>query len=141
MSTPQPPGTPDTPAPVPPAAGIAPPSGAPPAAEPSPEEDLPSTWQPLLYFKVGLLLAVIGYSIAFVVENSTQIKIHFVFGTAKVRLVWEILLLLAVGIVAGIVVSQLYRHRRRAKLAKKTGKAGHSRSHVGGRDKAVGKSG
>jgi uncharacterized membrane protein YciS (DUF1049 family) len=148
VSTPQPPGIPDTPpVPVPPPAGAAPPGApappiaAPPATEPSAEEDRPSRWQPFLYFKLGLLLAVIGYSIAFVVENSQQINIDFVFATAKVRLIWEILLLLAIGIVGGILLSQLYRHRRRAQLAKKSGKPRHSRSHVGGRDKAVGKSG
>ena len=131
MSTPQPPGIPEPPPPPPP---------APLASEPKPpEEDQPSTSQPVLYLKIGLLLLAIGYSIAFVVENSTQIKIHFVFSTAKVRLVWAILLLLAVGIVGGILLSQLYRHRRRAQLAKKPGKTRHSRPDVGGRDEAVGK--
>ncbi len=145
MSTPQPPGIPETPqTPVPPPPGAAqpgasvPPIAAP--AEPVAEEDRRSTWQPGLYLKIGLLLLAVAYSIAFVVENSTQIKIHFVFGTARVRLVWEILLLLGVGIVGGILLSQLYRHRRRTQLAKKSGEARHSRSHFGRRDKAVGKS-
>ena len=134
MSTPQPPGIPDSP----------PAPAAPPVSEPElkpKKEKQPSTWQPVLYLKLGLLLFVIGYSIAFVVENSQQINIHFVFATTKVRLIWEILLLLAIGIVGGILLSQLYRHRRRAQLAKKSGQAGHSRSDVGGRDEAVGKSG
>lgn len=131
MSTPQPPGSPE-----PPPAGAAPPDTAaptspPPAPEPAEKEDRPSTWQPFLYFKVGLLLAVIGYSIAFVAENSRQIDIDFVFATAKVRLIWEILLLLAIGILGGILISQLYRHRRRARIAKKTGKARHARPDVG----------
>jgi uncharacterized integral membrane protein len=100
----------------------APPTEVPPTpAEPAVEEDGRSAWQPGLYLKIGVLLAAVAYSIAFVVENSTQITIHFVFGTAKVRLVWEILLLLGVGILGGILFSQLYRHRRRAQLAKKSG--------------------
>jgi uncharacterized integral membrane protein len=136
VSTPQPPGIPDSP-PAP-----APPSEPEPEPKPKPKkEKQPSTWQPLLYLKLGLLLFVVGYSIAFVVENSRQINIHFVFATAKVRLIWEILLLLAIGVVGGILLSQLYRHRRRAQLAKKSGEAGHSRSDVGGRDEAVGKPG
>ena len=111
MSTP-PPETPEQ----------APSTGAAPIPpEPAAEEDRASAWQPGLYLKIGLLLAAVGYSIAFVVENSTQITIHFIFGTAKVRLVWEILLLLGVGILGGILFSQLYRHRRRAQLAKKSG--------------------
>jgi uncharacterized integral membrane protein len=123
VSTPQPPGIPE-PSPAP---------AAPPVSEPKPEkEKQPSTWQPVLYLKLALLLFVIGYSIAFVVENSRQINIDFVFATARVRLIWEILLLLAIGILGGILVSQLYRNRRRVQIAKKSGKARHSRSDVSG---------
>ncbi len=130
MSTPQPPGIPE-PSPAP---------AVPPVSEPKPEkEKQPSTWQPVLYLKLAALLVAIGYSIAFVVKNSRQINVDFVFATAKVRLIWEILLLLAIGILGGILVSQLYRHRRRAQIAKKPGKARHSRSDVGDRDEAVGK--
>jgi uncharacterized integral membrane protein len=116
------------------------PAAAPPA-EPKGKEDRPSTWQPLLYLKIGLLLLAIGYSIAFVVENSKEINVHFVFATAKVRLIWEILLLLAIGVVGGVLLSQLYRHRRRAQLAKKSGKPRDARADVGGRDEAVRKPG
>jgi uncharacterized integral membrane protein len=121
VSTPQPPAIPEPS-----------PAAAPPVSEPKPEkEKQPSTWQPLLYLKLVVLLFVIGYSIAFAVENSRQINIDFIFATAKVRLIWEILLLLAIGILGGILISQLYRHRRRAQIAKKSGKARHSRSDVG----------
>jgi uncharacterized integral membrane protein len=82
------------------------------------EEDRPSTWQPLLYAKIALLLVVVAYVIAFVVQNTDQIKIDFVFTTARVHLIWEMLLLLAAGLVGGVLVSQLHRHRRRTKLAK-----------------------
>ena len=82
---------------------------------------------------------MIAYSIAFVVENSKEINIHFVFATAKVRLIWEILLLLVIGMVGGILLSQLYRHRRRAQLAKKSGKARDSLPDVADRDEAVSK--
>ena len=144
MSTPQPPDSP-TPA-VPPAATEPKPAAAEqePAAPPAPpappveQEDRPSTWQPLLYVKIAALLFVIAYSIAFVVENTDEIPIDFVFWTAKVRLIWEILLLLGIGLVGGMLLSQLYRHRRRERLAQKSGKSGDSRSDVGGRDEAVG---
>jgi uncharacterized integral membrane protein len=148
VSTPQPPGTPDlppTPSSQPPEAApprpAAPPTPAPPAPSPSPaqEDDLPSTWQPLLYTKIAVLLVVIAYAIAFVVQNTDQIRIDFVFSTTKVRLIWTMLLLLAIGLIGGILLSQLYRHRRRAQLAQKSGKSRHSRSDVAGRDKAVGK--
>ena len=112
-----------------------------PAGEPFfPEEDHPSTWQPMLYAKIALLLLVLAYVIAFVVQNTDQIRIDFVFATTKVRLIWTMLLLLGIGLVGGILLSQLYRHRRRANLAQKSGKSRDSRSDVRGRDKAVGKS-
>jgi uncharacterized integral membrane protein len=142
VSTPQPPGIPDPP----PATSSRPPEAAPePAAPPSApqpqEEDVgPSTWQPVLYLKISALLVVIGYSVAFVVQNTDQIRIDFVFATAKVRLIWTMLLLLAIGLVGGVLLSQLYRHRRRANLAKKSGQSPDSRPDVRGRDKAVGKS-
>lgn len=133
MSTPEPP---DDAAPT----EAAPP---PPAARPEPSpvhgEDQPSTWQPLLYLKIAGLLAAIAYSIAFVASNTGTIKVDFVFWTANVTLIWEILLLLALGLVGGILLSQLHRHRRRAQLAKEAGKAGDAGPDVVGRDKAVGK--
>jgi uncharacterized integral membrane protein len=99
----------------------------PPQAPPAEEEDQPSTFQPWLYVKIGLLLIVIAYAIAFVAKNTRQIKIDFVFTDANVRVIWTILLLLAIGVVSGMLISQLYRHRRRAKLAKQGRQARHSR--------------
>ena len=138
MSTPQPPGIPDelTPSTAPPET-VAPP--VPPAPPPAEEEDRPSTWQPLLYAKIVVLLVVIAYAVAFVVQNTDQIRIDFVFSTANVRLIWTMLLLLAIGLIGGILLSQLYRHRRRARLAQKSGKSRDSRAHFGRRDKAVSK--
>jgi uncharacterized integral membrane protein len=106
---------PDTAAgkPIPPAAATPPATVA-----PADEEDQPSTFQPWLYVKIGLLLIVIAYAIAFVVKNTRQIKIDFVFTDANVRVIWTLLLLLAIGVISGMLISQLYRHRRRAKLAK-----------------------
>jgi uncharacterized integral membrane protein len=94
-----------------------------PADEPSVHEDHPSTWQPMLYAKIVLLLLVVAYVIAFVVQNTDQIKIDFVFATARVHLIWEMLLLLAAGLVGGVLLSQLYRHRRRSQLAKRSAKS------------------
>ena len=124
MSTPQPPGSPDPR----PAASSPPPETAPraapppPAPEPAEEEHLPSTWQPVLYLKIVVLLVVIAYAVAFVVQNTDEIRVDFVFDTANVRLIWTLLLLLAIGLVGGILLSQLYRYRRRARLPKKSGK-------------------
>ena len=127
MSTPQPPGNPEPPVPpIPPAAAPSSKPSAPPA-DALQEEDLRSTWQPWLYVKIGLLILAVVWATAFVVENSQQVNVHFVVATANVHLIWMILLLLAVGILAGVLISQLYRHRRRAKLAKQGRKPGDSR--------------
>ena len=137
MSTPQPPGLPDSP-----------PTGSPPAeagrvetapSAQAPKEDHPSTWQPWLYVKIGLLLFAIAWAIAFVAENTKQINVHFVFATANVHVVWMILLLLAVGLIGGVLLSQLYRHRRRTQLAQKGRKPRDARGDVRGRDEAEGK--
>jgi uncharacterized membrane protein YciS (DUF1049 family) len=142
MSAPQPPGIPDTPPPAPPAEPSAAgktSAGAAAANEQGVEEDRPSTWQPWLYVKIGLLIFAIAWAIAFVAENSQQINVHFVFATANVHVVWMILLLLGVGLLGGVLLSQLYRHRRRAKLAQEARKPRDARADVGRRDEAEGK--
>jgi uncharacterized integral membrane protein len=70
-------------------------------------------WQPRLYARLLLLLATIAYAIAFVLENRRQVKLHFVFTTSQVSLIWLILLSLGLGLVGGVLLSQLYRRRRR----------------------------
>jgi uncharacterized integral membrane protein len=94
----------------------------------------------MLWFRLILLLAILAYVIAFVVENTDEIKIDFVFATAKVHLIWEILLLLAIGLAGGVLLSQLYRRHARRGLRSKGGKSGDSRRDVGRRDEAVRKS-
>lgn len=89
------------------------------APAPHPEHEARETFQPLLYAKIAALLFVVGYSIAFVVDNNTKIHVDFIFATASVSLIWTILLLLAVGLVGGVLLSQLYRHRRQLQLRKK----------------------
>jgi uncharacterized integral membrane protein len=63
--------------------------------------------------KLVILLLVVAYAVAFVLENRKQINVHFVFGTARVSLIWLILLSIALGVVGGRLLPQLYRRRRR----------------------------
>ena len=123
MSTPQPPGAPE----------------APPPAERAPEADSPSTWQPWLYIRLALVGLAITYVVAFIVQNSDRIKIDFVFADTKVHLIWALLLVLALGILFGVLLSQLYRNRRRAQLGKRARKEADARPDLVGRDKAEGK--
>ena len=70
-------------------------------------------WQPRLYLKLFVLLATLAYVVAFVLENRRQVKVHFVLGGSRVSLIWLILLSLALGVLGGVLLSQLYRRRHR----------------------------
>ena len=70
-------------------------------------------WQPRLYVRLIGLGLLVAYAIAFVLENRKQVNVHFVLATARVSLVWLILLSLALGVVGGILLAQLERRRRR----------------------------
>ena len=70
-------------------------------------------WQPRLYVRLIALVLLGAYAIAFVLENGKQVNVHFVLATARVSLVWLVLLALAVGLIGGILLAQLERRRRR----------------------------
>jgi uncharacterized integral membrane protein len=61
---------------------------------------------------------LIAFAIAFVLENRKDVSLHFVFVTARVSLIWLILLSLALGLVGGILLAQLERRRRRRRTLK-----------------------
>ncbi len=75
--------------------------------------ELQDRWQPRLYLRLIVLGLLVAYAIAFVLENRSQVSVHFVFKTARVSLVWLILLALGVGLLGGILLAQLERRRRR----------------------------
>jgi uncharacterized integral membrane protein len=70
-------------------------------------------WQIRLYLVLITIGLVIAYAIAFVLENNKHVSLHFVLATARVSLVWLILLSVALGMLLGVLLSQLYRRRRR----------------------------
>jgi uncharacterized integral membrane protein len=72
------------------------------------------------YATVVVLALLIAYAVAFVLENSATVTVHFVFGTARVSLIWLILLSLAVGLIGGILLVYLERRRRRRRAQKRT---------------------
>jgi uncharacterized integral membrane protein len=71
------------------------------------------TWQPKLWLILVALLLVAGYLFAFAVKNDDEVKVDFVLGSARTSLIWTILLSLVLGLVAGVLLSQLYRRRGR----------------------------
>jgi uncharacterized integral membrane protein len=71
------------------------------------------TFQPRLWLIVGALALIVAYLVAFVAENNTRVKIHFVLYTGHTSVIWLILLSLVIGLVGGILLSQLVRRRGR----------------------------
>jgi uncharacterized integral membrane protein len=64
---------------------------------------------------------IAAYVIAFIIKNSDQVPIDFVFFSTSTSLIWLIILLLAIGCIVGVLLSQLYRRRRSGGAAKTHG--------------------
>jgi uncharacterized integral membrane protein len=73
------------------------------------------TFQPRLWLIVGGLALIVAYLVAFIAENNKSVKVHFVFYTGHTSVIWLILLSLAIGLVGGLLLSQLERRRGRHK--------------------------
>lgn len=69
-------------------------------------------WQARLWAIVVGLFLIALYVIAFIVKNDDQIEIDFVLFTSRVSLIWEIVFILALGLLGGVLLSQVYRRRR-----------------------------
>ena len=78
----------------------------------SQKHEFERNWQPRLWISLGVLILIVAYLIAFVVGNSDETKINFVFAEATTSLIWVILLSLLAGLVGGVLLSQLYRRRQ-----------------------------
>jgi uncharacterized integral membrane protein len=73
------------------------------------------TFQPRLWFVLAVLALIAAYIVAFIAENNKSVTIHFVLFSAHTSVIWVILLSLAIGLVGGLLLSQLERRRRRNK--------------------------
>jgi uncharacterized integral membrane protein len=71
------------------------------------------TFQPRLWLSVVGLVLIGAYVVAFIAENNKRVTVHFVLFSAETSVIWVILLTLAIGIVGGLLLSQLYRRRGR----------------------------
>jgi uncharacterized integral membrane protein len=71
------------------------------------------TFQPGLWARLIVIGTVGLYVLFFVVLNTHHVSVKFVFATTRVSLIWVILLSLGAGVVLGVLLSQLSRHRRR----------------------------
>ena len=70
-------------------------------------------WQPRLWLYLLGLLLLVAYVIAFIVKNDDEVTLDFVFTDAHVSLIWLVLLCVGIGFLGGVLLSQLYRRRRR----------------------------
>jgi uncharacterized integral membrane protein len=76
-------------------------------------DEVADRWQPRLWLRLIVLGLLVAYAIAAILENRGQVRVHFVFASADVSLVWLILLALGVGLLGGMLLAQLERRRRR----------------------------
>ena len=92
-------------------------------------------WQGRLYLRLALLSLAIAYAIAFVIKNNNDTSIDFVFSKTRVSLIWMVLLTLLIGLVGGVLLSQLHRHRKQLRQAR------DAVADLGGGDEAEGEPG
>jgi len=71
------------------------------------------TFQPRLWLIVGGLALIVAYLVAFIAENNKSVTVHFVLVTTHTSVIWLILLSLAIGLIGGVLLSQLERRRGR----------------------------
>jgi uncharacterized integral membrane protein len=71
------------------------------------------TFQPRLWLIVGGLVLIGAYVVAFIAENNKKVTVHFVLWSAHTSVIWVILLTLVIGLVGGLLLSQLVRRRSR----------------------------
>jgi uncharacterized integral membrane protein len=71
------------------------------------------TFQLGLWARLTVIAAIGVYVLLFVVFNTHHVNVNFVFTSPRVSLIWVILLSLGVGLVLGVLLSQLHRRRQR----------------------------
>ena len=70
-------------------------------------------WQPRFWARLLGLIVITVFVIAFILENRKHVHLHFVLFTATVSQIWLILFSIAIGVIAGALLAQLHRRRRR----------------------------
>jgi uncharacterized integral membrane protein len=85
-----------------------------PAPPPAEQKRKPRrTFQPGLWTRLAPLAIVSVYLILFIAFNTRMAKVDFVFASTRLSTIFLILLPLGIGIVLGVLLSQLYRHSKR----------------------------
>ena len=76
-------------------------------------ERMGEEFQAMLWVRLVALALVVAYVIGFILENGKSVRVRFVFHSTSVSLIWVILLSIALGLLAGLLLAQLDRRRRR----------------------------
>lgn len=71
------------------------------------------TFQPDLWTRLVPIGVVSVYLILFIAFNTRRTTVDFVFASTRLSTIFLILLPLGIGIVLGVLLSQLYRHSKR----------------------------
>ena len=71
------------------------------------------TFQPGLWTRLTPIAVVSVYLILFVAFNTRMAKVDFVFTSTRLSTIFLILLPFGIGILLGVLLSQLYRHSKR----------------------------
>jgi uncharacterized integral membrane protein len=78
-------------------------------------------WQGRLWaLLIGLFLIAL-YTIAFIVRNDDRIEVDFVLFTATISLIWLIIFMLGLGLLGGVLLSQIHRRRGQKGAQPRTG--------------------
>jgi uncharacterized integral membrane protein len=81
------------------------------------------TFQPALWVRMTVFAIVLIYLILFVVLNAHTVRVRWVFATTRVSLIWVIVVAGLIGLVLGVLASQVRRfrsgRRHAARAAKK----------------------
>lgn len=75
------------------------------------------TFQPGLWLRLIVIGLVLAYLILFVVLNTHRVRVRFVFSDTNVSLIWVIALSGVIGLIVGVLLSQLHRFRGRRRAA------------------------
>ena len=78
-----------------------------------PKQKRRRSFQPGLWTRLVPLGVVSVYLILFIAFNTRKAKVDFVLASTRLSTIFLILLPLGIGIVLGVLVSQLYRHSKR----------------------------
>ena len=85
-----------------------------PSQPPAEQQQKPRrSFQPGLWTRLVPLGVVSVSLILFIAFNTRMAKVDFVFSSTRVSTIFVILLPLGIGIVLGVLLSQLYRHGKR----------------------------